>query len=184
MTDTPDWEMAALEALKAPAFPNARSFKTAWVAALLGFVVILLAFVLNVYYWERWIGYFQGDNYEFDRVRDISRLGAISGYAFGIGTVFMVASIVFVFRGLSIDDDRRRSGTILIGTLERLKWVAMFALVLYLVSAVLRIAFGESWLEFSSYGVMRLMYYPSGAANVFLAALPLIATHALNKSRA
>jgi len=157
-------------------------FRMAWIAALLGFVLILLSFVLHVYFWERYIDYFEGGDYSLGE-GDIYRLYTISGYASGIGTVFMVASIVFVICGLSIDYDRRRSGTILVGTLRRLKWVAMFALVLYLLDTVSGIVFGESWLEFGSYGVIRLLYYPSSAAHVFLAALPFIVAYALNKAR-
>jgi low temperature requirement protein LtrA len=183
MTQTSDWEKAALTALRVSPSPSAPQYKMAWVAALLGFVAILLSFVIYVYYWERLTDYWQGQGHDIDTIRDISRLGTISGYAFYIGTVFIVASIVLVVCGLSVDDDRRRSGTVLIGTLSKLKWIAIFALFLYLISTVFIIAFGESWLGFSSYDVMRLMYYPSRAADAFLAALPLIIAHTLNKPR-
>jgi hypothetical protein len=184
MTQTSDWERAALTASRVSPSPSAPQYRIAWVAALLGFVAILLSFVIYVYYWERLSDSLQGQDHGIDTYREISRLGTISGYAFYVGIVFIVASIVLVICGLSVDDDRRRSGTALIGTLSRLKWVAIFALFLYLISTAFIIAYGESWLKFSYYDVMKLMYYPSRVADAFLASLPLIIAHALNKPRA
>ena len=175
MTDTSDWEMTALKTLKVPPSPSAPLFKKAWTAALLGFVLFILSFVLNVYFYERWIGLTQGGYHDIDDLRDLSWLSAIMGVAHFIGTVLMVASIVLVIRGLLINSDRQRSGTILIGTLKKLKWVAIIALMLYLLYLPLAVLGGFFW-EF-----MRLSYYSSSAAFVFLAALPLIVAHALNK---
>jgi len=168
--------MAALETLKMPLSPGARRlYKMAWVAALLGFVLRILAFILDLYHWQRWTEYIQGDH-DVDYWNESGWLFGIEGIASFISTVLMVASIVFVIRGLLIDNNRQRSGVILIGTLKKLEWVAIIALALYLLYLPISFLF---WFDSEySYGVINMV----NAAFIFVTALPLIVAHALYKS--
>jgi len=163
-------------ALKMPRSPSARRlYKLAWIAALLGFVLRILDFVLDLYRYERLTGFIRGEP-DFDYIRDSSWLVSIIGIIGFISTVLMVASIFFVIRGLRVDNNRARSGVILVGTLKRLEWVAIVALTLYLLYLPLDLL--VVLVSDGSYGV----YYMVNAAFIFVAALPLIVAHALNKS--
>ncbi|OGS57110.1 MAG: hypothetical protein A3K60_04535 [Euryarchaeota archaeon RBG_19FT_COMBO_56_21] len=138
---------------------------------MLGYVLLILSSVLDVFIWER----IYDPSHD---LRDISWLSALSGIIGFIGIVLMVASIVFVIRGLRVDNDRQRSGTILIGTLRSLEWVAIIALTLYLLYLPI------SLLGYVLESVFLLVFYASGPAFLCLWALPLIVAHALNKPRA
>jgi len=173
MTYSDDHMMAAL---KMPSSSNARRlYKLAWVAALLGFVLRIFDFVLSLYWYARQTEYIRGDH-DIDYIRDYSWLSGIMGIASFIGTVLMVASIVFVIRGLLIDNNRQRSGAILVGTLKKLELVAIIALTLCLL--YLPVTFLIWFVSWYSYVVI----YMTNAAFVFVAALPLIVAHALYKS--
>lgn len=176
MTRTSDREMAALETLKMPLSPGARRlYKMAWVAALLGFVLRILAFIVGLYQQERWTEFIRGDH-DVDYLNESNWLYGIEGIAGFISTVLMVASIVFVIRGLLIDNNRQRSGVILIGTLKKLEGVAIIALALYLLYLPISFLF---WFDSEySYGVI----YMTNVAFIFVTALPLIVAHALYKS--
>ncbi len=175
MTYGDDLTMAAL---KGPPSPSAPQFKKAWTAALLGFVLLILSFALSLYWRMRWTMAVYGDrgiDDLSDFLHDFSWLNSVAVVANMIGMVLMVSSIVFVIRGLLVDNNRWRAGTILVGTLKRLKMIALIALMFYLfyvpISILMELAFGAAyWLAF--------VYNP---AFLFLAALPLIIAHALNK---
>jgi len=148
----------------------------AWTAALLGFALRILTFILNLYWYERWTEFIRGDH-DVDYIRDSNWLNGVMGIAGFISTVLVVASIVFVIRGLLIDNNRQRSGAILIGTLKKLEWVAIIALTLYLLYLPISVLFW--FVSWYSYGAI----YISNAAFIFVAALPLIVAHALHKAR-
>jgi hypothetical protein len=176
MTPIPDWETDARSTLKVSSPPSARRvYKMAWTAALLGFVLLILSFALNIYFWIRWTKIIYGDH-DFDEIDRLSWLSSIAGITDMVGIVLMVASIVFMIRGLLAENDRQRAGTILFGTLKRLEWVTLIALmfyVLYLPMLTL-IAF--------VLGSAYMLAYSSNPAFLFLAALPLIVANALHKA--
>jgi len=171
MTYSDDQIMAAL---KGPPSPSAPLFKKAWTTALLGFVLLILSFALNIYFWMRWTKIVYGD-YDIDEIRRLSWLNGVTGIANMIGIVLIVASIAFVIRGLLVDNNRWRAGTILIGTLKRLECVALIALMFYLLYVPILIL--TAFVLGSAY--MLASY--SNPAVLFLAAMPLIIAHALNK---
>jgi len=146
---------------------------------LLGFVLLVLSFALSLYWRMRWtIAVYEDHGIDelSDFLRDFSWLDSVAVVADMIGMVLMVSSIVFVIRGLLVDNDRWRAGTILVGTLKRLELIALIALMFYLfyvpISILMEFAFsGAYWLAF--------FFNP---AFLFLAALPLVLAHALNKS--
>lgn len=167
----------ATEALKEPPSAGAqRLYKMAWIAALLGFVLRILAFILSIYHYERLSEYLHGDH-DIDFIHESNWLNGIMSIAGFISTILMVASIIFVIRGLLIDNNRQRSGAILIGTLKKLEWVAMIALALYLL--FLPISYLFWFVSEDSYGVI----YMTNAAFIFVSALPLIVAHALYSAR-
>jgi len=159
-------------------------FKMAMIVAALGFILIVFSMALYVLFYESWIDSIRNGVPDIEELRHITRLSSISGYANGVGVVMMVASIVVIIRGLQIQDDLSGSKTALYGALKRAKWVAILSLMLYMLSTVIEIVIGETSHDLSidaSFNASRLMIYSSNAAFVFLAALPLIAAHALNK---
>jgi len=188
MTPTPDWETAALAALKVSPSPSARPlFKMAVIIAALGFILVVLSMALYVLFYESWVDQIRNGYPDIEKLNHIARLSSISGYANGVGVVMTVASIVAIIRGLQIQDDLSGSKTALYGALKRAKWVAILSLMLYMLSTVIEIVIGETSHDLStdaSFNASRLIIYSSDAAFVFLAALPLIAAHALNKPRA
>jgi len=172
MTPASDWETAALTALgTSPPSSARRLFKMAWIAALLGFVLLILSDVLSFFFFERVF------DHSYD-IRDISWLSSISSISSLIGIALMVACIIFMIRGLLIENSLQHSGTILLGTLRSLEWVAMIALALYLTYLPLSLL----GMVFESPFLLALSY--SNPAFLCLWALPVIVAHALNKPRA
>ena len=176
MTYSNDQMMAAL---KTPPSPSTRRlYKRAWTTALLGFVLLVLSFALSFYWRVRWAIAVYGDHVSeelSDLFHSLSWLNSVAVVADMIGMVLVVSSIVFVIRGLLVDNDRWRARTILVGTLKRLKLIALIALMFYLfyvpISILMQLVFGGAyWLALS--------FNP---AFLFLAALPLVLAHALNK---
>ena len=160
-------------------YPSARLFKIAWSLALLGFILRILFFALDIYWSWRHVEFLRG-NHDTDYLTDVNWLSGIMNTAAFTSTVLMIASIVFVIRGLLNDKNRARSGVILIGTLKKLEWVAVFALTLYLL--FLPASFLLSFFSAYSYAYGGVLI--ANAALIFVSALPLIVAHALYKRRA
>ena len=173
-----------MAALKVPRPTTAPVFKTAFIIATVGFILVALSMALFVLYYELWIGQVSNGAHGSADFSLLGRLIRISSYAQGIGSVMMVLSIVVMIHGLRIQDDLSGSKAALYSALNRAKWVALLSLMLYALSTVVEIAIGETSPDLStdaSFKVTRLISYSSFAAFVFLAALPVIVAHALNK---
>lgn len=113
------------------------------------------------------------DGNGFDDLPDISWIGGISGFVGVAGYALMIASLFLIMNGLMIDRNLSRSAPALAKTLGTIRWIALLALILYLLYIPLTVA--ESFLLQEP----RLAYYFSGVPFVLLWASLLVVARSL-----
>jgi|GEM_PF-1917595 len=153
--------------------PESRAmFKRARNLASVGFILYLLSFVLGSFY-----DFILNDairSASIDAIRSYAWLSAVGSFASFAALALLIASLMFVIRGLLDDTDLKRSGRILYQTIASMKWVAMAALILFIVSLPLSVLGVFIWMP------ILLSAYASGAAFLLLWSLVVMIARRLS----
>ena len=149
-------------------------FKRAWTFALVGFGLYIVSFIIgsvNTLIFDEALR--KGD---IDLIRNNAWLSSISSIASFVALALLIASLMFVMRGLLEDADMRRSGQILFKAIPTMKWIVLVALILFIVS--LPLTFSDAAMRTPNF----LASYASSTAFLLLWMLPVLIAHALNKN--
>jgi len=151
-------------------------FRKAWAVAFIGYLLLLVGLVLGAFHYELFMNSVYGGHPDVEYIEDISWMSAVESCAHFAGILLIIACIVLMTRGLLFDGGLQRYGVVLFGALSTLKWLAMAALLLYLLSLVvmaLEVVVGQ-WMRFS--------IVSTTVASILLWTLPVAVAHALGRS--
>ncbi len=171
----PEWRMRAAEAAMGPPHRSVRkTYRSAWIVALVGFLILSISVIIQSLYWGQAFRSLYSDRMDIDSLRSLSVLLSAASLLSFAGIILMVTCIVLVIRGLRAEKNRQRSGAAIVRSLRGLEAVALIALALYLIDMPLMVL--ASFLE--SPALMVISY--SNPMLLAIAALPLLLAHALN----
>ena len=147
-------------------------FSRAVLALAIGLVLLVVGLILQIYYYEQWIGFHRGDisMSELDSLRNIER---ISGYAADFGDIATVVGLVFIIQGVILRQWNREGFAWLGQTrLTKVKRLLVLAVAFLTIAPLVRILYE---VDFDvGYVMLTRIYYFSACSWVLATAAFLL----------
>jgi hypothetical protein len=149
-------------------------FSKAVIVLAVGLVLLVVGLILQIYYYEQWIGFHRGDisMNELDSLRNIER---ISGYAADFGDIATVVGLVFIIQGVVLRQWNREGFAWLGQTrLTKVKWLLVLAVAFLTIAPLVRILYEVNF-DVGYDMLMRIYYFSACSWVLATAAFLLIA---------